>query len=68
MQNYPINFIDVDGKTGVLINFYTPKHGKKININQVSQLAIPSYAWIPEEQVSRILQPHQIIGEVQIIN
>lgn len=29
LQNYPINFIDVDGKTGVLINFYTPKHGKK---------------------------------------
>ncbi|MGB6301277.1 MAG: glycosyltransferase family 39 protein [Rivularia sp. (in: cyanobacteria)] len=64
LKNYPINFVDVGGKTGVLINFYTPKHGKRININQLSQSA-SSYAWIPQKQAAKISQPHRVIGEVQ---
>ena len=65
LKNHPINFVDVGGKTGVLINFYTPKHGKRININELSQLSASSYAWIPQKQANQILQPHRVIGEVQ---
>ncbi|MCJ8281153.1 MAG: glycosyltransferase family 39 protein [Rivularia sp. ALOHA_DT_140] len=65
LQNHPINFVDVGGKTGVLINFYTPKHGKRININEISQLTSSNYAWIPKKEASKIPQPHQVIGEVQ---
>ncbi|MGB3653592.1 MAG: glycosyltransferase family 39 protein [Rivularia sp. (in: cyanobacteria)] len=64
LQNHPINFVEVGGKTGVLINFYTPKHGERVNINE-SQLTASSYAWIPKKQASQISQPHQVIGEVQ---
>ncbi len=62
LQNHPINFVEVGGKTGVLINFYTPKHGKRVN---KSQLTASSYAWIPKKQASEISQSHQVIGEVQ---
>ena len=65
LKNYPINFVDVGGKAGVLINFYTPKHGKRIKINELSQLSASSYAWIPQTQASEISQPHRVIGEVQ---
>ena len=65
LQNYPINFIEVGGKTGVLINFYTPKHGKRININEVEKLPPSGYAWIPQKQASEISQPYRVIGEVQ---
>jgi len=63
LENHAINFVNVDGKTGVLINFYTPKHGKRVN--EIYQLPTPSYAWISEQQASTISQPHRIIGEVQ---
>lgn len=65
LKNHPINFVNVGGKTGVLINFYTPKHGKRININQLSQLSASSYAWIPQKKALEISQPHRVIGEVQ---
>ena len=64
LKNHPINFVDVGGKTGVLINFYTPKHGKQVNINE-SPLTASSYAWIPKKQAAQISQPHRVIGEVQ---
>lgn len=63
LKNYPINFVNVGGKTGVLINFYTPKHGKRVN--EISQLPTSSYIWIRQKQASEISQPHRVIGEVQ---
>ncbi|MGB3642216.1 MAG: glycosyltransferase family 39 protein [Rivularia sp. (in: cyanobacteria)] len=63
LKNHPINFVNVGGKTGVLINFYTPKHGKKVN--DISQLPTSSYIWIRQKQASEISQPHRVIGEVQ---
>jgi 4-amino-4-deoxy-L-arabinose transferase-like glycosyltransferase len=63
LQNHSINFINVGGKTGVLLNFYTPQHGKRVN--QVSQLSAFSYAWISEKSASTISQPFRVIGEVQ---
>ncbi|GEM_PF-336839 len=63
LQNHSINFVDVGGKTGVLLNFYTPNHGKRVK--RVSQLPASSYAWIPEKEASEISQPHHIIGRVQ---
>ncbi len=65
LKNHPIDLVGVGGKTGVLINFYTPKHGKRVNINEVDRLPVSSYVWIPKKQASQILQPHQVIGEVQ---
>ncbi len=65
LKNHPINFVNVGGKTGVLINFYTPKHGKRININEVEKLPASSYAWILQKQASEISQPYRVIGEVQ---
>ncbi len=64
LKNHPINFVNVGGKTGVLINFYTPKHGKRININEV-EIPASGYAWIPQKQASEISQPYRVIGEVQ---
>ena len=63
LQNHPINFLDVNGKTAVLLNFYTPKHGKRVN--EVSQLPASSYVWISDKEASKISQPHEVIGEVQ---
>ncbi|MBV6621837.1 MAG: glycosyltransferase family 39 protein [Rivularia sp. (in: Bacteria)] len=63
LQNNPINFVDVGGKTGVLINFYTPKHGKRVK--EISQITVPSYAWIRKKQAAQISQSYRIIGEVQ---
>jgi hypothetical protein len=65
LKNHPINLVGVGGKTGVLINFYTPKHGKRININELSQFPISSYLWVHEKQAAQISQPHRVIGEVQ---
>ncbi|MGD1910319.1 MAG: ArnT family glycosyltransferase [Rivularia sp. (in: cyanobacteria)] len=62
LQTHPINFVDVGGKTGVLLNFYTPNHGKQLK--KLSQLSASNYAWIPEKEVSEISQPHRIIGGV----
>ncbi len=64
LKNHPINFVNVGGKTGVLINFYTPKHGKRININEV-EIPASGYAWIPQKQASEISQPYRVVGEVQ---
>lgn len=63
LQNNQINFVSVRGKTQVLINFYTPNHGKKVD--EISQLTPPTYAWIGKKQASEITQSYQLIGEVK---
>ncbi|MEO1432352.1 MAG: glycosyltransferase family 39 protein [Cyanobacteria bacterium J06633_8] len=63
LQNNSINFVDVGGKTGVLINFYTPNHGKRVK--EISQITARSYVWIREKQAAQISQPYRVIGEVQ---
>ncbi|MBW4566756.1 MAG: glycosyltransferase family 39 protein [Tolypothrix carrinoi HA7290-LM1] len=61
LQTNPINFVQVGGKTGVLLNFYTPHHGKQVQ--QVSELPPSSYAWISAKQP--ISTPHRVLGTVQ---
>jgi len=62
LQTNPINFVQVGGKTGVLLNFYTPHHGKQVQ--QVSELSAGSYAWISAKQPT-LSTPHQVLGTVQ---
>jgi len=62
LQTNPINFVQVGGKTGVLLNFYTPHHGKEVQ--QVSELSAGSYAWISAKQPA-LSTPHRVLGTVQ---
>ena len=63
LQNHPINFVQIDGKTAVLLNFYTPVHGEQVD--SISQLPASSYAWISATQGLESTTPHQVIGTVQ---
>lgn len=63
LNTYPVNFIDVGGKTGVILNFYTSQHGQKFS--EVPPLPIHSYTWIKAEKVSKLSQPYQILGSVK---
>ncbi|WP_245911945.1 ArnT family glycosyltransferase [Brunnivagina elsteri] len=58
-----INFVEVGGKTGVLIDFYTKKIGKEVN--SLQELAPKSYAWIKKKQADSSSIPHRVIGTVQ---
>ncbi len=63
LQSSPVNFVDVGGKTGVMINFYTRNFGKKVD--SLDKLAPNSYAWIPARQASGSPSPHRVLGTVQ---
>jgi 4-amino-4-deoxy-L-arabinose transferase-like glycosyltransferase len=63
LNSSAINFVNVGGKTGVLINFYTPTHGKPVS--NISQLPASSYAWIPENEATASSTPHRVLGTVQ---
>jgi Dolichyl-phosphate-mannose-protein mannosyltransferase len=63
LQTHPINFVQVGDKTGVLLNFYTPHHGKRVD--NISQLPGDSYAWISAKQAAESSTPHRVIGTVQ---
>ncbi|MEA5570103.1 ArnT family glycosyltransferase [Calothrix sp. UHCC 0171] len=63
LNSYPINFVNVGGKSGVLIDFYTQNIGTEVS--SLTQLTPSSYAWIEEKQVLESSVPHQIIGTVQ---
>jgi 4-amino-4-deoxy-L-arabinose transferase-like glycosyltransferase len=62
LQTNPINFVQVGGKTGVLLNFYTPHHGKQVQ--QLSELSAGSYAWISAKQPT-LSTPYRVLGTVQ---
>ncbi|MDF2386505.1 glycosyltransferase family 39 protein [Nostoc ellipsosporum NOK] len=63
LQTHPINFVQVGGKNSVLLNFYTPIHGKQVDT--VSQLPAFSYAWIDTNQNPQVSTPHRVVGAVQ---
>ncbi|MEA5507469.1 glycosyltransferase family 39 protein [Halotia wernerae UHCC 0503] len=63
LQTHPIYFVQVGGKTAVLLNFYTPVHGKKVD--SISQVPVLSYAWISPKQAAKLSIPHRVIGTVQ---
>lgn len=63
LQTHPIYFVQVGGKTAVLLNFYTPVHGKKVD--SISELPAFSYAWISAQQSAELSTPHHVLGTVQ---
>ena len=63
IQNHPIYFLQTEGKTAVLLNFYTPVHGEKVD--SITELPASSYAWISTNQATELTTPHQVIGTVQ---
>jgi hypothetical protein len=58
-----INFVEVGGKTGVLIDFYTKKIGKEVS--SLQDLPPNSYAWIKKKQADSSPISHRVIGTVQ---
>ncbi|MBD2344778.1 ArnT family glycosyltransferase [Anabaena subtropica] len=62
LQDHPIHFVQVNGKNSVLLNFYTPVHGQKVDT--IAQLPPSSYAWVDQNNSPEISRPHRIIGEV----
>jgi len=63
LQNHPINFVQVHDKNSVLLNFYTPVHGQKLDT--IAQLPPYSYAWVDKNHSPEISRPHRLIGEVR---
>lgn len=63
LLHHPIYFLQVEGKTGVLLNFYTPLHGQPVN--SITELPVFSYAWISTNQGATLTTPHQVIGTVK---
>lgn len=63
LQNHSIHFVKVGGKTGVLLDFYTPHHGE--DVEQISELPVYSYAWISAKQATNLSTPHRVLGTVQ---
>ncbi|MUG95426.1 phospholipid carrier-dependent glycosyltransferase [Scytonema sp. UIC 10036] len=66
LSSSPVYFVQIGGKTGVLLNFYTPHHGQKVQ--QVSELPAASYAWIPAKKMTLVSQPYRLVGTVQKVN
>lgn len=66
LHSSPINFVDTRGKTDVLLKFYTPVHGKRVE--QVSQLPTSGYAWVSVKQAADLSQPHRVLGTVQKVS
>ncbi|MGH8002285.1 MAG: ArnT family glycosyltransferase, partial [Brasilonema sp.] len=66
LHSSPINFVDIRGKSDVLLKFYTPHHGKRVQ--QVSELPTSSYAWVSVKQMANLAQPYQVLGTVQNVN
>ncbi len=63
LQSSPINFVNVGGKTGVMIIFYTKNIDKEVV--SLDKLSANSYAWIPTQQASASPIPHRTIGIIQ---
>jgi hypothetical protein len=49
----------------VLLKFYTPHHGKRV---QLSELPTSGYAWVSAKQAADLSQPHRVLGTVQKVS
>ncbi|MBD2440710.1 glycosyltransferase family 39 protein [Nostoc sp. FACHB-110] len=63
LQTYPIYFVQVEGKNAVLLNFYTPIQGSRLN--SISQLPASSYAWIYLKNPPDLSRCHRVLGTVR---
>ncbi|MBW4602999.1 MAG: glycosyltransferase family 39 protein [Calothrix sp. FI2-JRJ7] len=50
LQSSAVSLVDVGGKTGVLINFYTKNIAERVNI--LKQVSPNNYAWIEESKIN----------------
>jgi 4-amino-4-deoxy-L-arabinose transferase-like glycosyltransferase len=63
IKNHPVNFVNLDGKNAVLLNFYTPIHGQKLE--SISQVPNLGYAWIYTPNFTDLGRDYRIIGSVK---
>ncbi|HLP90806.1 MAG TPA: glycosyltransferase family 39 protein [Nostocaceae cyanobacterium] len=63
LKSHSVSFVRMDGKNAVLLNFYTPIHGKKLN--NITELPADSYAWIYTKNLPDLSRPHQVISTIQ---
>ncbi|WP_236144067.1 ArnT family glycosyltransferase [Nostoc sp. CMAA1605] len=64
LQTHPIHFVNMGGKNAVLLRFYTPTHGQRVET--ITQLPNPSYAWVYKATPSQLSsRPHRVIGSIQ---
>jgi 4-amino-4-deoxy-L-arabinose transferase-like glycosyltransferase len=63
LQTHPVYFAQADDKNSILLNFYTPIHGKQVNT--ISQLPLFSYAWISEPNTEKLSTSYRVIGTLQ---
>ncbi|MBF2066901.1 MAG: glycosyltransferase family 39 protein [Calothrix sp. C42_A2020_038] len=66
LESSPVNLVDVGGKTGVLVNFYTKNIVQRVD--SLQQVSPNSYAWIQSSQITKppeSLIPHRVIGTIK---
>lgn len=66
LQSSPVSLVDVGGKTGVLINFYTKNIAAKVNT--LREVSPNNYAWIKESKINDSLNArvvYRVIGTVK---
>ncbi|BAZ07332.1 ArnT family glycosyltransferase [Calothrix sp. NIES-3974] len=63
LKRHPIHFVNIEGKTAVLLNFYTPRHGQRSH--DITDLPHNSYAWVKQTAIADAIPPHRIIGQSQ---
>ncbi|WP_017652251.1 ArnT family glycosyltransferase [Fortiea contorta] len=63
LQTHPVYFAQADDKNSILLNFYTPIHGKRVN--NLSEIPVFSYAWISAPKIETLSPNYRIIGSVK---
>ncbi|MBW4560688.1 MAG: glycosyltransferase family 39 protein [Mojavia pulchra JT2-VF2] len=63
LQTHPVYFLQPEDKNSILLNFYTPIHGKQVNT--IAHLPPLSYAWISAQQKANLSQPYRVIATLQ---
>ncbi len=64
LQSSPVSLVNLSGKTGVLINFYTKNI---VRVNSLLQVSPNNYAWIESSRISKAPESslHRLIGTVK---
>ncbi|MDZ8051258.1 MAG: ArnT family glycosyltransferase [Aulosira sp. ZfuVER01] len=63
LQTHPVSFAQVEDKNSVLLNFYTPIPGPRVDA--ISQLPALSYAWISAPQNPQLSTSYRVIATLQ---
>ncbi|HLO88399.1 MAG TPA: glycosyltransferase family 39 protein [Nostocaceae cyanobacterium] len=63
LKSHPVSFVRVDGKNSVLVDFYTPIRGKKLD--SMAELPANSYAWLYTQQLPELSKSHRLIGVIE---